>query len=165
MTIRFLTIVLITGFLVFGCAKKSISPARNVYIKLKNHELNMVLKKIHSFTSENGLSQEPISIEPIAESVIHYRNTQVGEHTVYEIFSKKMSDTRVTLGLNNSKIYCGLDIDIFIHNNDKNHQFLKIFDTFVTELSSKYIIEPISDNSIHRNKVRFGIAKSNEECI
>ena len=165
MTIRYLTIVLITSFLVFGCAKRSVSPARNVYIQFKNHELNMILKKIHSFTAENGLSQELISIEPITESVIHYRNTQIGERTVYEIFSKKMSGTTVTFGINNSQIYCGLDLDVFIHNENKEHQFIKIFDTFVTELSSKYLVEPISENSIHRNKVKFGIAKSNEECI
>ena len=165
MTIRFLTIAFVTGFLVFGCSNKSISPARNVHIQFKNHELNTVLKKIHSFATKNGLSQEPISIKPIAESVIHYRNTQIGERTVYEIFSKKISDTRVTLGLGNSKIYCGLDIHIFIHNDDKKHHFIEIFDSFITEISSKYIVEPISENSIHRNKVRFGIANSNKECI
>ena len=65
MTIRFLTIALVTGFLVFGCSNKSISPARNVHIQFKNHELNTVLKKIHSFATKNGLSQEPISINQL----------------------------------------------------------------------------------------------------
>lgn len=164
--IKFLVMLLVLSSFLSGCEKATnIPPERNVYIPLKNHELDGVLEKVRGFVRDNNLNKEDVSVDIIADPLRRYRNAALGERTVFEIYSKIMSDVRVTFMVRNHQLYCGLDLRLSFYGEDTRYDFIEIFDSFISELSEKYPVEPFNEASTLRKKVRIGVAPSNNECI
>ncbi len=98
---------------------ETVPTVRAHFIMLKTAEVTKILNRFSILAEQNNLRKENVTMDPIEDAFKNYRSGD--EKTIVIIYSKpvKPSKDYMVLSIENTKLYCGLDVALSVI--DKEH--------------------------------------------
>ena len=164
-------VILFCISLLLGCSNDGSSAKliRSYFIKFNYSQSDRVLQMLENFASVSKLTETPIPSDAFFRDTGKAGNVQ--NYTVFQVYSKSTnSDKYIVLSFDNSKLYCGLDLLLYVTDNEKNNEIVHDFDALITKLREYTNVElydpipTIEETSELRKTVRFGYANNDVHC-